>query len=237
MEQLAAEFQNGIAIKLQRYLRLKAWWSSNYVSDWWEEYVYLRGRCPLVVNSNFYGEYILTPPPQIPLRDIKKDPPSRSPKEIKCPKIYTKLASHPKNIRNLQMGVHLNNLNKNRQDILLKKVEKTEIAFFYITFCLDSIFSLPNLFLCYCHFVSRKVGESVHSRFVNWTLCLFPGIDAIFLHPTQKQAARAALIIHTCLQYRRLIDRQELEPVSESNLIIQGEHENRQQNPRVDSMC
>ncbi|KAI5730027.1 hypothetical protein M8J76_009147 [Diaphorina citri] len=97
MEQLAAEFQNGIAIKLQRYLRLKAWWSSNYVSDWWEEYVYLRGRCPLVVNSNFYG------------------------------------------------------------------------------------------------------------------------IDAIFLHPTQKQAARAALIIHTCLQYRRLIDRQELEPI-----LIQG---------------
>uniref|UniRef100_A0A8D8PNY7 carnitine O-palmitoyltransferase n=2 Tax=Cacopsylla melanoneura TaxID=428564 RepID=A0A8D8PNY7_9HEMI len=97
MEALAAEFQNGIAVKLQRYLRLKAWWSSNYVSDWWEEYVYLRGRCPLVVNSNFYG------------------------------------------------------------------------------------------------------------------------IDAIFLHPTQKQAARAALIIHTCLQYRRLIDRQELEPI-----LIQG---------------
>lgn len=97
MEALAAEFQRGIAVKLQRYLRLKAWWSSNYVSDWWEEYVYLRGRCPLVVNSNFYG------------------------------------------------------------------------------------------------------------------------IDAIFLHPTQKQAARAALIIHTCLQYRRLIDRQELEPI-----LIQG---------------
>lgn len=97
MESLAAEFQKGISVKLQRYLRLKSWWSSNYVSDWWEEYVYLRGRCPLVVNSNFYG------------------------------------------------------------------------------------------------------------------------IDAIFLHPTQKQAARAALIIHTCLQYRRLIDRQELEPI-----LIQG---------------
>jgi carnitine O-palmitoyltransferase 1 len=25
------------------------------VSDWWEEYVYLRGRSPLIVNSNFYG--------------------------------------------------------------------------------------------------------------------------------------------------------------------------------------
>lgn len=30
-------------------------WATNYVSDWWEEYVYLRGRSPLVVNSNFYG--------------------------------------------------------------------------------------------------------------------------------------------------------------------------------------
>ena len=30
-------------------------WSTNYVSDWWEEYVYLRGRSPIMVNSNFYG--------------------------------------------------------------------------------------------------------------------------------------------------------------------------------------
>jgi carnitine O-palmitoyltransferase 1, liver isoform len=49
------EFENGIAKKLQRYLVLKSWWSSNYVSDWWEEYVYLRGRSPLLVNSNIYG--------------------------------------------------------------------------------------------------------------------------------------------------------------------------------------
>lgn len=25
------------------------------VSDWWEEYVYLRGRSPIMVNSNYYG--------------------------------------------------------------------------------------------------------------------------------------------------------------------------------------
>uniref|UniRef100_A0A0V0G650 carnitine O-palmitoyltransferase n=1 Tax=Triatoma dimidiata TaxID=72491 RepID=A0A0V0G650_TRIDM len=55
MEKLAKEFENGISVKLQRYLILKSWWSTNYVSDWWEEYVYLRGRSPLVVNSNFYG--------------------------------------------------------------------------------------------------------------------------------------------------------------------------------------
>lgn len=52
---MANEFEGGIAKKLQRYLLLKSWWSSNYVSDWWEEFVYLRGRSALMVNSNFYG--------------------------------------------------------------------------------------------------------------------------------------------------------------------------------------
>lgn len=55
MEQLANDFETTIAPKLQKYLVLKSWWSANYVSDWWEEYVYLRGRSSLMVNSNFYG--------------------------------------------------------------------------------------------------------------------------------------------------------------------------------------
>lgn len=55
MQQLANEFESTIAPKLQKYLILKSWWSSNYVSDWWEEYVYLRGRSPLMINSNFYA--------------------------------------------------------------------------------------------------------------------------------------------------------------------------------------
>ncbi|XP_072743467.1 carnitine O-palmitoyltransferase 1, liver isoform isoform X2 [Anoplolepis gracilipes] len=99
MERLATEFQNGIGVKLQRYLVLKSWWSTNYVSDWWEEYVYLRGRSPLMVNSNFYG------------------------------------------------------------------------------------------------------------------------IDAILSYPTNLQAARAAAVIHSCLQYRRLIERQELEPILVQGLV------------------
>ncbi|KAL0116876.1 hypothetical protein PUN28_010032 [Cardiocondyla obscurior] len=99
MEKLANEFENGIGIKLQRYLILKSWWATNYVSDWWEEYVYLRGRSPLMVNSNFYG------------------------------------------------------------------------------------------------------------------------IDAILSHPTNVQAARAAAVICSCLQYRRLIERQELEPILVQGLV------------------
>ncbi|KAK2575847.1 hypothetical protein KPH14_007221 [Odynerus spinipes] len=99
MERLANEFQNGIGVKLQRYLILKSWWATNYVSDWWEEYVYLRGRSPLVINSNFYG------------------------------------------------------------------------------------------------------------------------MDAILMHPSKNQAARAANIIHFCLQYRRLIERQQLEPILLQGLV------------------
>ena len=51
----AEDFRNGIGKRLQRYLMFKYLISSNYVSDWWEEYVYLRGRSPIMVNSNFYA--------------------------------------------------------------------------------------------------------------------------------------------------------------------------------------
>ncbi|XP_045297812.1 carnitine O-palmitoyltransferase 1, brain isoform isoform X2 [Leopardus geoffroyi] len=51
---LAQEFLRLQASLLQWYLRLKSWWASNYVSDWWEEFVYLRSRHSLMVNSNYY---------------------------------------------------------------------------------------------------------------------------------------------------------------------------------------
>ena len=42
--QLSKEFETTLGKRLQRWLQLKWWTSDNYVSDWWEEYVYLRGK-------------------------------------------------------------------------------------------------------------------------------------------------------------------------------------------------
>ncbi|KAM9807974.1 carnitine O-palmitoyltransferase 1, liver isoform 1-T1 [Neosynchiropus ocellatus] len=55
MNGLAKDFEQNLGPRLQWYLKLKSWWASNYVSDWWEEYIYLRGRGPIMVNSNYYA--------------------------------------------------------------------------------------------------------------------------------------------------------------------------------------
>lgn len=44
------------------------------------------------------------------------------------------------------------------------------------------------------------------------TLCLQ---DAVLIHPTKIQAARAANVTYCMLQYRRDLDREELNPVSD----------------------
>ncbi|KNC83159.1 hypothetical protein SARC_04588, partial [Sphaeroforma arctica JP610] len=50
----AKEFVKNEGPKLNRYLQLKSWLTDNYVTDWWEKYVYLRGRSPIMINSNYY---------------------------------------------------------------------------------------------------------------------------------------------------------------------------------------
>ncbi|XP_076057083.1 carnitine O-palmitoyltransferase 1, liver isoform-like [Oratosquilla oratoria] len=59
----AQEFENTIGPRLQRILHIKSWWAPNYVSDWWEKYVYQMSRCPIAINSNYYAldHYIWTP--------------------------------------------------------------------------------------------------------------------------------------------------------------------------------
>ncbi|KAK6051940.1 Choline/Carnitine O-acyltransferase [Cooperia oncophora] len=55
LEHLTEVFRKGVGRRLQRYLTLKSWLSTNYVTDWWEEFVYLRQRSPIMINSNYYG--------------------------------------------------------------------------------------------------------------------------------------------------------------------------------------
>ena len=52
--ELSQKFEVEMGTRLQRWLLLKWFTSDNYVSDWWEEYVYLRGRSPIMINSNYY---------------------------------------------------------------------------------------------------------------------------------------------------------------------------------------
>nr|XP_025142638.1 carnitine O-palmitoyltransferase 1, liver isoform isoform X2 [Bubalus bubalis] len=59
MTALAQDFAVNLGPRLQWYLKLKSWWATNYVSDWWEEYIYLRGRGPLMVNSNYFAMDLL----------------------------------------------------------------------------------------------------------------------------------------------------------------------------------
>lgn len=65
MEEMAEEFRRRHGPKLQRALLLKWCCCANYVSDWWERFVYLRSRGPLMVNSNYYAMDFLyvTPTP------------------------------------------------------------------------------------------------------------------------------------------------------------------------------
>ena len=54
MSELAAGFVANEGPSLQRYLVLKSWYARNYVSDWWQRFVYLRGRSSICINSNYY---------------------------------------------------------------------------------------------------------------------------------------------------------------------------------------
>merc|ERR1712178_555797 len=54
MKDHAVEFEKGIGTRLQFYLRIRWLFVDNYVTNWWEKYVYLRPRAPIMVKSNYY---------------------------------------------------------------------------------------------------------------------------------------------------------------------------------------
>lgn len=54
LEMQAQKFESTLGPTLQRLLYLRSWISSNYVTEWWEKYIYLSNRMPLAINSNYY---------------------------------------------------------------------------------------------------------------------------------------------------------------------------------------
>ncbi|XP_065912520.1 carnitine O-palmitoyltransferase 1, muscle isoform-like [Dysidea avara] len=54
-EEAVEEFLNGKGPYIHRMLYLQAWRSRNWCSDLWIEYVYLRGRSSLLINSNYFA--------------------------------------------------------------------------------------------------------------------------------------------------------------------------------------
>ena len=50
----AAAFLAGEGPRLQRWLQAKAALYSHPTTDWWEKYVYLKGRSSICINSNYY---------------------------------------------------------------------------------------------------------------------------------------------------------------------------------------
>ncbi|KDO33450.1 hypothetical protein SPRG_02257 [Saprolegnia parasitica CBS 223.65] len=63
IEGLAKDFEATVGPRLHKYLVLKSWFADNYITDWWEKYVYLKGRTSLMINSNYY---VLPPREYIP---------------------------------------------------------------------------------------------------------------------------------------------------------------------------
>lgn len=54
MQEKVASFHKNEGWKLQMYLQLRSCVTTSWLWEWWEKYVYLRGRSPIMVNSNYY---------------------------------------------------------------------------------------------------------------------------------------------------------------------------------------
>ncbi|CBY40768.1 unnamed protein product, partial [Oikopleura dioica] len=55
LKRLSEDFLASVGPALNSALTKKSWLSTNYVTDWWEEYVYLSSRDSLMINSNYFG--------------------------------------------------------------------------------------------------------------------------------------------------------------------------------------
>ncbi|PZQ94146.1 MAG: hypothetical protein DI539_31255 [Flavobacterium psychrophilum] len=49
---MAREFEEEEGRKLNLYANVYSLYATNYVTSFWEKYLYLYSRCPLLINSN-----------------------------------------------------------------------------------------------------------------------------------------------------------------------------------------
>mmetsp|Transcript_59715 Transcript_59715/g.141984 ORF Transcript_59715/g.141984 Transcript_59715/m.141984 type:complete len:801 (+) Transcript_59715:97-2499(+) len=54
MENKVEKFLKNEGWKLQMMLYIQSMYKTSWLWDWWEKYVYLRGRAPIMINSNYY---------------------------------------------------------------------------------------------------------------------------------------------------------------------------------------
>mmetsp|Transcript_6004 Transcript_6004/g.15276 ORF Transcript_6004/g.15276 Transcript_6004/m.15276 type:complete len:798 (+) Transcript_6004:392-2785(+) len=54
MEKKLDKFLKNEGWKLQLFLKTRTLYTNSWLWDWWEKYVYLRGRSPIMINSNYY---------------------------------------------------------------------------------------------------------------------------------------------------------------------------------------
>jgi carnitine O-palmitoyltransferase 1 len=62
LKQLCDGFQKNEGVKLNRYATVYSWYAKNYVTDFWQKYLYLYGRDPLLINSNIGHIDTIEPP-------------------------------------------------------------------------------------------------------------------------------------------------------------------------------
>lgn len=54
MEGKVKKFLKEEGWKLQLFLKVRTLYTVSWLWEWWEKYVYLRGRSPIMINSNYY---------------------------------------------------------------------------------------------------------------------------------------------------------------------------------------
>ena len=58
-EQLICDFMHALTLSSpppspQLFLKLRTFYCISWLWDWWEKFVYLKGRDPIMINSNYY---------------------------------------------------------------------------------------------------------------------------------------------------------------------------------------